>query len=286
MSWPGRAGWRRASLPTPENMIRTGTLALARTQKRRNTPMRAQTHRYRHTDSDDDTQIQTHKRFCSFQLPVLPAAAGCVGMDPMDIDAAGSQHVDSLARVLTPEEESLASDGSGPMRGTKRPCESARLWERLCADRGVPIRCVSARTETQPPNDDDAPVGPPNDFLQHCNVYGAKWPQIKEILGKMEALVTEGQILSESIDMRIHRGGRELIDDIFEWSCDLEYLIEAVEMENYQAEDDGDEIKELQLEHDVYADTLAKLREAVDAAAVEAVDAAAVEAVRSTAVES
>ena len=41
----------------------------------------------------------------------------------------------------------------------------------------------------------------------------------------MEALVTEGQILSESIDMRIHRGGRELIDDIFEWSCGLEYVI-------------------------------------------------------------
>ena len=254
------------------------------TDARANTQI--QTHRRRYTDTDTQTILQfSAPRPAAVAVCPLPAA-GCVGMDPMDIDAAGSQHVDSLARVLTPEQESLASDGSGPMRGTKRPCESARLWERLCADRGVPIRCVSARTETQPPNDDDAPVGPPNDFLQHCNVYGAKWPQIKEILGKMEALVTEGQILSESIDMRIHRGGRELIDDIFEWSCDLEYLIEAVEDENFQAEDDGDEIKELQLEHDVYADTLAKLREAVDAAAVEAVDAAAVEAVRSTAVES
>ena len=110
--------------------------------------------------------------------------------------------------------------------------------------------------------------------------------RIQATMDRLAELVFAGEVLNESIDMRIHRGGRELIDEIFEWSCDLEYLIEAVEDENFQAEDDGDEIKELQLEHDVYADTLAKLREAVDVAAVEAVDAAAVEAVRSTAVES
>ena len=188
------------------------------TDARANTQI--QTHRRRYTDTDTQTILQfSAPRPAAVAVCPLPAA-GCVGMNPMDIDAEGSQHFDSLARVLTPEEESLASDGSGPMRGTKRPCESARLWERLCADRGVPIRCVSARTETQAPNDSDA--------------VESRWGRLSEILSQLEALMTEGQILSESIDMRIHWGGRELIDDIFEWSCDLECVIENPTTSTFQ----------------------------------------------------
>ena len=92
--------------------------------------------------------------------------------------------------------------------------------------------------------------------------------------------VTEGQFLSESIDMRIHRGGRELTQDIYAWSCDVEEFIEYTKdfyfQKNWQIFDD--EIIDLQYQYVVYKDNLAELKEAVDAAAVEseAVDAEAV----------
>ena len=62
----------------------------------------------------------------------------------MDISAdegEGSRRAESLASVLTPGEESLTSDGSGPSRCPKRPCADHN---------NAAVRGVSARTATQP----------------------------------------------------------------------------------------------------------------------------------------
>ena len=79
------------------------------------------------------------------------------------------------------------NDGS---RGTKRPCDSSRLYERLCADHNATVRCVSARTETQPPNDPDA-VSVCNHlaFSEGEMVADRRVACFLEILDKMEALV-------------------------------------------------------------------------------------------------
>ena len=143
-----------------------------------------------------------------------------------------------------------------------------RGLKRLGADHDdAAVRCVFARTATQPPND---AVESPDDFLQHCDTGYAKWHRLEEILGKMKVLVQEGHYLSESIDMRIHRGGRELVDDICVWREDLEYLIDYLEgffiwEENYRVFEC--DIIDVQHQHDQYALGLARLREAVDAAA-------------------
>ena len=70
--------------------------------------------------------------------------AGRDGMNISDEDGGG--RAESVGSVLTPGEESLTSDGSGPSRGPKR----------FCADHNGATRVhgVSARTTAEPPSRD------------------------------------------------------------------------------------------------------------------------------------
>ena len=93
--------------------------------------------------------------------------------------------------------------------------------------------------------------------------------RIQATMDRLAELVFAGEVLNESIDMRIHYGGRKLIDEIYEWKVDVEHVIQVYQ----DAQTDGDEFTEadmwaLENDYDLAAAALERLRERVrDAAA-------------------